>query len=250
MTADLTQVSDNFSRAAERYDALAVHQNGWMRKGLQWALDAFPQKAEVLDIGCGTGLFAEEAKKLRDWRITGLDIAPGMLAIAATRCAKVIEAGVESIPCKDATFDAVFSSLALQWVSDKGRAFREIARILKPGGAAVIVTLGSENLKELHSVAGKGSMELLAMEHAERYEGFAKTAGLTVTASESKSERITYASTREMLGAMRNIGAGNAGTPPSRQQVNMLIAEYDRLYVVPEGVYATWQPVYLSLKKP
>lgn len=254
MSVDHKQVAENFSRAAERYDALATHQNQWMRQGLNWAMHAFPQRGEVLDIGCGTGSFADEAKKLRpDWRIVGLDIAPGMLAIAAQRCAEVVEADAENLPFKHGRFDGVFSSLALQWPDDKQRAWNEIARVLKPGAAAVIVTLGEENLKELAATGKEVDIEMLPMVSATEYAAIAAKAGFTVTHMESPAVRIDYPSAREFLNSMRDIGAGNAqkehDKQAARQKVGRLVELYETRYASNEGVYATWQPVFLSLKK-
>ncbi len=254
MTVDRAQVSENFSRAASQYDTLAVHQNTWMLRGLEWAVQVFPEHGDILDVGCGTGLFAQEAKKVRPgWRVTGLDIASKMLAIAATRCAEVIEADAENLPFEAGRFDAVFSSLALQWVDDKQRAFDGIVRVLKPGGVVVIVTLGDKNLSELFSLAREVGLDLLTMESAEAYQAVADRAGFDIVQNEAVEHRVTYPSAREFLNSIRAIGAGNAqeehDKQAARQKIGRLVETYDKHYKCSEGVFATWQPVYLSLKK-
>jgi malonyl-CoA O-methyltransferase len=254
MTVNRAQVAMNFSRAAGQYDQLAVHQNAWMLRGLEWAMQAFSTRVDILDIGCGTGSFAQAAKPTRpDWRVTGLDIAPGMLEIAATRCAETVEADAENLPFEDGKFDAVFSSLALQWADDKQRAFNEIARVLKPGAASVIVTLGDKNLHELFSLAAEVGLDVLPMASAELYMKVAKQAGFDVVKHESATQCVTYPSAREFLNSIRNIGAGNAqeehDKQAARQKIGALVETYDKRYKCEEGVIATWQPVYLSLKK-
>ena len=254
MTVANEQVEKNFSRAAARYDELAVLQQQWLRRGIDWALEAFPKKARILDIGCGTGLFTQETRSQRPhWRCFGLDIAFGMCATALGREVKVVQADAQRLPFADKSFDGVFSSLCLQWVNDKPAAIAEIARVLKPGGKAVIVTLGGANLQELHEVSG-GEMKLLPMEPVDAYRGWIAQAGLKVTRGESQPERHHYENAYALLNSMRVIGAGNAmaehrAPQAPRPHIARITSEYDKRYQGEHGVYATWQPILLLAAK-
>jgi SAM-dependent methyltransferase len=97
----------------------------------------------VLDVGCGCGLDVFVASILVGARgsAAGIDLTPEMVdrarAAAATWPPRNVsfEAGdVEAMPFPDASFDVVLSNGSLNLAPDKDRAFREIARVLRPGG--------------------------------------------------------------------------------------------------------------------
>ncbi|MEJ0010000.1 MAG: methyltransferase domain-containing protein [Alphaproteobacteria bacterium] len=256
MSVERARLQRNFSRAAARYDALATYQHSLMRRGLDWALAIFPERAQLLDVGCGTGLFAEEASAQRPgWRIACLDLSPGMCDAARKRTGAVTQADAVSLPFASASMDGVFSSLCLQWVEDRPAALREIARVLKPGASAVLVTLTKETLRELKALAGSGELGLLPMEPVATYRAQAQAAGLDIERERSDIETLYYTSAFGLLSAMRDIGAGNAMRERAnhfapRYRLSRLIAEYERRHATPQGVAASWQPLFLALKKP
>lgn len=101
----------------------------------------------VLDLACGTGVVARRASELvgPEGTVAGLDVNPGMLAVARSVSPTSIEwheSSAESIPCPDASFDVVTCSLGLQFVPDRAAALREIQRVLAPGGRVAIATVG------------------------------------------------------------------------------------------------------------
>jgi len=97
----------------------------------------------VLDIGSGSGtdvLYAS-LKVGPKGKVHGLDITPAMIAKARANIAKMGAKNVEihegaatNIPLPDASVDVVTSNGVLNLVPDKEAAFREIHRVLKPGG--------------------------------------------------------------------------------------------------------------------
>lgn len=99
----------------------------------------------VLDVGCGTGVVARLAAEQvgRDGTAAGLDAHPGMLSVA--RAVTPAELGVEwheapaeAMPLPDGAFDVVLCQMTLQLVSDRGRALREMRRVLADGGRLVL----------------------------------------------------------------------------------------------------------------
>lgn len=112
--------------------------------------------ARVLDVGCGRGLvLIEAAKRLKDGRSVGLDIwnaedLSGNRPEAAEANAKaegvagrveLVDGNAMKMPFGDGSFDAVLSSLCLHNLykrEERALALAEIARVLKPGGRAVI----------------------------------------------------------------------------------------------------------------
>jgi SAM-dependent methyltransferase len=111
---------------------------------------------QVLDVGCGRGLFLiGAAKRLRGGTATGVDIwqaedlsgnrpdatlENARLEGVADRV-KVETADMRKLPFPDASFDTVVSSVAihnLYAADDRAKAIAEIARVLKPGGQLLI----------------------------------------------------------------------------------------------------------------
>ena len=141
-------------QAAEAYEAMFVPA-----LFAQWAprvLDgvALSPGQRVLDVACGTGVLAREAARRvgLSGAVSGLDPAPGMLAVAR-RSAEVVdwrEGVAESLPYADGQFDAVVSQFGLMFFADRVQALREMRRVLRPAGRlAVAVWSGLETMPAL-----------------------------------------------------------------------------------------------------
>lgn len=98
----------------------------------------------VLDVACGTGIVTRLAAERvgPNGTVTGLDINPGMLAVAREAAPPGTsiawyEASAETIPLPDDEFDAVLCGMGLQFFSDKQAALREVRRVLVTGGRLV-----------------------------------------------------------------------------------------------------------------
>jgi SAM-dependent methyltransferase len=77
--------------------------------------------------------------------VIGVDMTPAMLEKARRNAAKMGAANVEfrerrleALPVEDGTVDAVTSNCVINLVPDKAGVFREVARVLKPGGRIVV----------------------------------------------------------------------------------------------------------------
>jgi len=98
----------------------------------------------ALELGCGTGFFLLNLMQAGlTARGSVTDLSPGMVA-AALRNAENLGldvdgrvADAEQIPYDDATFDVVVGHAVLHHIPDLDRAFREVLRVLKPGGRFV-----------------------------------------------------------------------------------------------------------------
>lgn len=97
----------------------------------------------VLDLGCGTGTLAIDAKlRCPEAQVTGLDADPDVLARARRKAAaagaeiELVEGFSTELPFADASFDIALSTLFFHHLDRdaKRRSLAEIARVLKPGG--------------------------------------------------------------------------------------------------------------------
>ena len=116
----------------------------------------------VLDIGCGPAWFwLHAAAGLPDGlALTLADLSPGMVEDAVARVTGLGRdwqvagriADITGLPFADGSFDTVIAMHMLYHVADQGRAVAEIARVLRPGGRAVVTTNGRDNLRALYDI--------------------------------------------------------------------------------------------------
>jgi ubiquinone/menaquinone biosynthesis C-methylase UbiE len=103
----------------------------------------------VLDVGCGTGVVTRLAREKigGTGAVTGLDVNPGMLAVARSKTPSDLpiewcEASAESMPLPDGVFDVVLCQMSLQFIPNKLAALREMRRVLDAGGRALVTVPG------------------------------------------------------------------------------------------------------------
>ena len=140
-----------FSAIAPRYDFLnrllsAGRDRAWRRAAVREA--GVPRGGRLLDVCAGTADVAmEAARQFPDARIEGVDFSPPMIALGQ---AKVARAGLaerirlqvapaEALPYPDDTFDAATVAFGLRNIPDRLQSLREMLRVLRPGGRAVVL---------------------------------------------------------------------------------------------------------------
>lgn len=128
----------------------------------------------VLDVACGTGIIARRASEQvgATGTVAGLDVNPGMLAVARSVTAGMpiewYEASAEAMPLPDGSFDVVLCQMGLQFMRDKQAVVREMRRVLAPGGRVVLNVPGP--IPRLFSIMAEG----LARHIGAEAEGFMK----------------------------------------------------------------------------
>lgn len=101
----------------------------------------------VLEVAPGPGYFAIELAKLGDYRVTGLDISQTFVEIARANAASArvqaqFERGDASrMPFEEGRFDYLVCRAAFKNFSRPQAALREMCRVLKPGGRALIIDM-------------------------------------------------------------------------------------------------------------
>jgi ubiquinone/menaquinone biosynthesis C-methylase UbiE len=121
-----------------------------------------PGKA-VLDVGCGTGTLAIVARERvgPEGHVSAVDASFEMIAHARAKARAVgaavdfREAPAQSLPFADARFDIVLSTTVIHCLPKPARlqCFREMARVLRPGGTLLIVDFGGSE-RSKHSLFG------------------------------------------------------------------------------------------------
>jgi len=104
--------------------------------------------AAFLDAGCGDGRYLAALAADLPERVAGVDISERILETARLRVpdADLRRANLESLPFGDAEFDVVLSSQVIEHVLDAPTAVRELARVLRGGGALILSTDNARNV--------------------------------------------------------------------------------------------------------
>jgi ubiquinone/menaquinone biosynthesis C-methylase UbiE len=142
---DLHEV--DLEKTAAAYEALLVPAlfQEWATR-MAVAADVRPGET-VLDVACGTGVLTRAiAERVgTDGSVTGLDLNPGMLAIAKQKTPDVDwrEGRAESLPFDDAVFDVVVSQFGLMLFESPESALREMNRVLTPEGRLRVAVFDS-----------------------------------------------------------------------------------------------------------
>lgn len=145
--AAVRNVASAFGYSTEQLSQLPDSANMGLSCGNPLALASLRVGETVVDLGCGGGMdLLLAAKQIGPTgRAIGIDMTPDMLE-RARRGAESLgltnvelhQATIESMPLPDRSVDCVISNCVINLVPDKPAVFREILRILKPGGRVAI----------------------------------------------------------------------------------------------------------------
>ena len=132
-----------FDRIAPRYDRMNAVMTfrldrAWRRATIE-AAEIRPGD-RVLDVACGTGDLVGLARA-RGARVTGIDFAAGMLAVAGRRGSRgrVVRGDALALPLADAATDAITCAFALRNFVAIPPFFAEAARVLRDGGRLAVL---------------------------------------------------------------------------------------------------------------
>ena len=145
--AGVQAVAEAFGYSAEELTSIPADANMGLSCGNPTATAHLRSGEVVVDLGSGGGLdvFLASKKVGAMGRAIGIDMTPSMIERARANALSGGYANVEfylaeidKIPLPDASVDCVISNCVLNLAPDKPAVFREIARILKPGGRLAV----------------------------------------------------------------------------------------------------------------
>jgi ArsR family transcriptional regulator len=151
-------------------------------ESLARAMVLIGELGDVVDLGAGDGAIAELlAPAARS--IVGVDINERMVQAGQKRLkkaqlghVKLVLGDMHQPPIGDESANFVLSQQSLQYASDPPKVFREAARILKPGGRLLVVTLAAHEHQEVRAEYGHVHLGF----RGQQLRGWARAAGLQV----------------------------------------------------------------------
>lgn len=145
-------VAEAFGYTAEQLSAIPAEANMGLSCGNPTAFASLKPGEVVVDLGCGGGLdvFLAAQKLGPTGKAIGIDMTPEMIERARKGAQRGgadgkpitnVEfhlASIDKLPLADASVDVVISNCVINLAPDKQAVFREISRVLKPGGRAAV----------------------------------------------------------------------------------------------------------------
>ena len=140
-------VAEAFGYSAEELSSIPAEANMGLSCGNPTASAHLRPGEVVVDLGCGGGLdvFLASTKVGPEGRAIGIDMTPEMIERARRNAEKGDYTNVEfhlaridKLPLADDSVDCVISNCVINLAPDKQAVFREIARVLKPGGRLAV----------------------------------------------------------------------------------------------------------------
>lgn len=209
-------VAEAFGYSAEELASIPAEANMGLSCGNPTAIAHLREGETVVDLGSGGGLdvflAAEQVGPLG--RAIGIDMTPEMIDLARRNAGKRQIAGgpanvefhlatIDTLPLEDSSVDCVISNCVINLAPDKEAVFREIARVLKPGGRLAVSDIALK--RELPSELGNDLMAYVgciagAISIAEYRQGLLDAGFSNVEVVDSGADLNAYAKIENQAG--------------------------------------------------
>jgi malonyl-CoA O-methyltransferase len=255
---DKKRVSQNFSRGAKTYDTYADVQRHMADK-LEIFVHGSNKKYNILEIGCGTGIFSEKLlKRFPDAKIDLLDISPAMVETAREKLNNhsnlnfIVEDVENYRPAKK--YDLIFSNATFQWMNDQNELFKHLYSILDYGGKIVFSTFGEKTYFELRESLKSLDPDL---KYSQRFIKLSELRDIVeqkyrVLAADEDFFMENYKSVMSFLKAIKGIGSNSALSNKrnfTREKFKALDKIYRKKYGNEDKIDVTNHLIYMVLEK-
>ena len=139
--------SEMYSKYAKEYDAVVKNNiyNAYLERPSLQALMGDVKSLDVLDLGCGSGIYAEYLIQQGSKKITCIDFSANMIELVKNKLGDRVSAYVQDLTVglpkeKSNSADIIICPLVLHYIEDISTLFREVHRVLKVGGKMVFST--------------------------------------------------------------------------------------------------------------
>lgn len=246
LLTDKTLVKRRFCRASSTYDTNAVIQQQIARRLISlWVAEGNPVN-ELLEIGCGTGTASRLLRqrfphaRLSLW---DLSLSSGLTEEFGSACtlkACDAETAIRELPGE--SLDAVVSASTVQWFNSLPAFLREVRRVLRPGGKAVISTFGPGTMREINDTLGKSSpypaIDILRRMVPE---------GMNIEHLTEETLTLTFPTPIDVLRHVRLTGVNALHTGSTAAATRALLRDYPILPTSEAPL--TYHPIYIILNK-
>lgn len=268
-TIDKGRVREAFSRQASVYEEhAALQKESAQRLDFNLSLvETSPKR--VLDVGSGTGfLTSMAARRWPDAQLIGCDLSHAMNCVSSEKFSTAqysfVTGDAEELPFAEGSFDLVTSNLAYQWVNSFPKAFKEVMRVLRPGGEFIFATFGRRTLQELResyedacNALGEAEPDHFHLFPAVHQlgDGLAKIGFENALVSVDRIKEY-HPGPRELMRSLKNIGAGNAvstgsARKSSKKFFRLMEETYRDKFSHGDDIYATYEILFAKgSKKP
>ncbi|HSG65021.1 MAG TPA: methyltransferase domain-containing protein [Gammaproteobacteria bacterium] len=209
--------------ARKRFDAAAATFDGAdavlaeARERLLERLELFAIEPRcVVDLGAATGAASLRlARRYPQAAVLAIDSSGAMTRVLGRKCRDLravvpLQADAHALPLREASVDLVFGNLLLPWTRPD-RVLAEIARVLEPGGLALLTSLGPDTLVELRRAWAEVDDGIHVHGFVDMHDlgDLAVRAGLTEPVTDVDRLTVSYSSLPLLVGDLRATGSSN-----------------------------------------
>lgn len=177
-------------------------------------------RGPILDIGCGRGTTTLHlAAMSRITQLVAVDLSPALLAEArrrlhaAGRTARTVCADFHHLPVSGGMVSAVVAAFCLYHSPQPTQVVAELARILVPGGIAVLVTKSRDSYAELDDLVARAGLDTDAARRPSLYQSFHSGSIAAITATGLTVTRVIHEQHVHRFTGHRHV-AGYLATSP------------------------------------
>lgn len=246
-------VAEAFGYTAEELASIPAEANMGLSCGNPLATANIGEGEVVVDLGSGGGLdvFLAAQRVGPTGKVFGIDMTPDMLALARKNAeqegyenVEFLEGRIDQIPLPDGCANLIISNCVINLAPDKVAVFKEMYRILKPGGRVAVSDIALK--KELPSELADNVAALVgciagAISISDYEEGLKEAGFSEVAVVDSQADLMAYAAVEEAAGCCTPSSCcGPESAKPMHRELGDILRKYDvNAYAASVKVFAT-----------